>query len=128
MIAGTCSRHAWLPIPAIMSHLPENNKYLKICPILSYNLSICDTYNNAVDSGMKRELKLTPSHTTLVNSAVGANTYVPAPSPRSTSSSHHTSSRKHARHRGSHMSRSHAIALALLDIDAVLEWPETDSD
>eukprot|EP01048_Picozoa_sp_COSAG05_P001209 COSAG05_NODE_39_length_27555_cov_750.282925_24_plen_166_part_00 len=41
MIAGTCSRHAWLPIPPIrvMSQLPENNKCLKICAILSYNLS-----------------------------------------------------------------------------------------
>ena len=40
ILAGTCSCHAWLPIPAIISLLPWNNKSLKICPILSWNLSI----------------------------------------------------------------------------------------
>ena len=29
-----------VPIPAIMSQLPWNNKCLKICPVLSLNLSI----------------------------------------------------------------------------------------
>ena len=40
ILAGTCSRHAWLPIPAIILQLPWKKKFLKICPILSCNVSI----------------------------------------------------------------------------------------
>ena len=40
MNAGIGSRHARLPIPAIISLLPWNKQCLKICPVLSCNLSL----------------------------------------------------------------------------------------